>query len=77
MPLQPSDYVGWTVVVHESDCGAPTGIFYCVGLIFGGTELQLAKSGDARNPNACEDVGINWWVAPEYVTRLRQGDFAQ
>lgn len=78
LSLSPSDFVGWTVTVHENDQLCPVGVFYCVGLwredTF--TDLQLSGHGETRTPNKELALGVNWRALPEQVTRLRQGDFA-
>lgn len=74
MALSPSDYVGWTVTVHENNENCPTGVFYCVGLW--NDDLQLAKHGGPRQANDKCELFINYWVSPKFCTRLRQGDFA-
>ena len=76
MSLQPSDYVGWTVTVHENDELCPVGVFYCVSVTPNNSGIQLAGWGDARDQNAEGLDGINWYALPSYCTRLRQGDFA-
>ena len=75
MSLAPSDYVGWTVTVHENDVYCPEGVFFCVGRTGLGS-LQLAMHNEARDPNVAEKTGVNWYARPEFVTRLRRGDFA-
>ena len=76
MSLQPSDFVGWTVTVHENDELCPVGVFYCVSTIPDKPCIQLAGHGEARDPNVEGLEGVNWYVSPRFCTRLRQGDFA-
>ena len=67
MSLTPSDFVGWTVTVHENDDMCPVGVFYCTDL---GVDNGLSLL-DKR------DLGsADWQVSTKFVTRLRQGDFA-
>ena len=77
MSLSPSDYVGWTVVVHENDELCPLGIFYCVSIIPDNTGIQLADHNQERDPNVEGIQGVNWFATISYCSRLRQGDFAQ
>ena len=76
MSLQPSDFVGWTVTVHENDELCPVGVYYCVSIIPDNSGIQLSAHGEARDPNAEGIEGVNWHASTRFCTRLRQGDFA-
>jgi len=74
--MEAKDYVGWTVTVANLTDGVFPGIYYCISLNKFG-DLQLARRGEPRNENLDSMMFVNWWIDPNDVMRLRQGDWAQ
>ena len=63
--LAPEDFVGWTVTVHENNYACPEGVYHCIGLSHTKSLLCWCTKYDGL-----------LYIRAEYVSRLRQGDFA-